>query len=102
MAILQTAVAMPTRVRSDSAPNPRLFTAAFYEDAVFREIARVLKLGGRLAVSDFALKRELPPEIGDDLMAYTGCIAWAVLNRSLVGRFESREIVLLLVLGVSY
>ena len=45
----------------------------------FREIARVLKPGGRLAVSDIALKRPLPPEIGEDLMAYVGCIAGAVL-----------------------
>jgi arsenite methyltransferase len=46
--------------------------------AVFREIARVLKSGGRLAVSDIALKRELPPDLGADLMAYVGCIAGAI------------------------
>lgn len=47
--------------------------------AVFREVARVLKPGGRLAVSDIALKKPLPAEIGQDLMAYVGCIAGAVL-----------------------
>jgi arsenite methyltransferase len=47
--------------------------------AVFREIVRVLKPGGRLAVSDIALKKPLPAEIGQDLMAYVGCIAGAVL-----------------------
>lgn len=47
--------------------------------AVFREIARVLKPDGRLAVSDIALKKALPAEIGQDMMAYVGCIAGAVL-----------------------
>jgi SAM-dependent methyltransferase len=46
--------------------------------AVFREIARVLKPGGRLAVSDIALKAELPSEISNDLMAYVGCISGAI------------------------
>jgi len=47
--------------------------------AVFREIARVLKPGGRLAVSDIALKKPLPSEIAQDLMAYVGCIAGAIV-----------------------
>ena len=48
------------------------------KNAVFREIARVLKPGGRLAVSDIALKQQLPAELGNDLMAYVGCIAGAI------------------------
>ena len=47
--------------------------------AVFREIARVLKPGGRLAVSDIALKKPLPAELATDLMAYVGCIGGALL-----------------------
>jgi len=46
--------------------------------AVFREIARVLKPGGRLAVSDIAIKRPLPAELANDVMAYVGCIAGAI------------------------
>ncbi len=47
--------------------------------AVFREIARVLTPGGRLAVSDIALKQPLPPEIESDVTAFVGCIAGAIL-----------------------
>jgi arsenite methyltransferase len=46
--------------------------------AVFREIARILKPGGRLAVSDIALTHELPEAIARSLAAYVGCIAGAI------------------------
>ncbi|HZQ42367.1 MAG TPA: arsenite methyltransferase [Acidobacteriaceae bacterium] len=46
--------------------------------AVFREIARVLKPGGRFAVSDIALKAELPEALARSMAAYVGCIAGAI------------------------
>jgi arsenite methyltransferase len=47
--------------------------------AVFREICRVLKPGGRFAVSDLVLLRELPPAIAAAVSAYVGCVAGASL-----------------------
>ena len=45
--------------------------------AVFREIHRVLKVGGQLAVSDLVLLKPLPPEVEKDVNAYVGCVAGA-------------------------
>ena len=46
---------------------------------VWKEIARVLKSGGRVAVSDMALLRPLPGEILKLVEALVGCVAGAVL-----------------------
>ncbi len=45
---------------------------------VFREMLRVLKPGGRISISDIALRQPLPPAIADSLQAYVGCIAGAL------------------------
>ena len=47
--------------------------------AVFSEIARVLKPGGRFAVSDIVLLKPLPEQLSRDISAYVGCISGASL-----------------------
>jgi SAM-dependent methyltransferase len=71
---------------------------ALDKPAVFREIARILKPGGRLAVSDIALKAELPEALAQSIAAYVGCIAGAIRMEDyraglLAAGFEHVEIV---------
>ena len=44
---------------------------------VYREAYRVLKEGGRLAVSDVVALQELPQSVKDDLEKYAGCVSGA-------------------------
>jgi len=49
---------------------------------VFSEIARVLRPGGRLVVSDIVLDGDLPDAIRKSVLAYVGCVAGAERRES--------------------
>jgi len=48
------------------------------KDRVFAEAFRVLKPGGRFAVSDVITKGEVPPEVRKSVLAWVGCVAGAL------------------------
>src|SRR4029434_1944515 len=48
------------------------------KDRVLREAFRVLKPGGRFAVSDIVVKGELPAALRQSMTAWVGCIAGAL------------------------
>lgn len=56
---------------------------------VFKEVYRVLKPGGRVMVSDIVLLKELPEDIKQSVVAYTGCVAGASLKKDYLAEIEN-------------
>ena len=67
------------------------------KDRVIRQAFRVLKPGGRFAVSDVVTRGQVPPEIRKSMLLWVGCIAGALeeseyINKLANAGFESIEV----------
>ncbi len=59
------------------------------KDRVLREALRVLKPGGRLAVSDVVTRGEMLPEIRKNVLFWVGCVAGALEENEYRGKLAS-------------
>jgi arsenite methyltransferase len=59
------------------------------KDQVLREAFRVLKPGGRFAVSDVVTRGEIVPEIRQSVLAWVGCIAGALDENEYCGKLAA-------------
>src|SRR6202035_4497063 len=56
------------------------------KDSVLREAFRVLKPGGRLAVSDVVVRGDVPPQVRRSIELWVGCIAGALRDYDYVAK----------------
>ncbi len=59
------------------------------KDAVLREAFRVLKPGGRFAVSDVVILGEVPAEIRRSMELWVGCVAGALRDGEYTGKLQA-------------
>jgi arsenite methyltransferase len=59
------------------------------KDRVLREAFRVLKPGGRLAVSDVVTRGEIAPEVRQSVLAWVGCLAGALEEDEYRGKLQA-------------
>jgi arsenite methyltransferase len=59
------------------------------KDRVLREAFRVLKPGGRFAVSDVVTRGEIPPEIRKSVLPWVGCVAGALEENDYRGKLAA-------------
>ena len=59
------------------------------KDAVFREAFRVLKPGGRVAVSDVVVRGDVPADVRRSMELWVGCIAGALDESDYAGKLRA-------------
>jgi SAM-dependent methyltransferase len=59
------------------------------KDKVYREALRVLKPGGRFAVSDVVVRGEVPSEVRRNMLLWVGCIAGALQETDYVEKLAA-------------
>lgn len=73
----------PQCIPDPNAFDPNAFDPNAFREQVYREAFRVLKPGGRLAISDVVAIKPVPKTVRENLDKHSGCVAGALQVRKL-------------------